>query len=510
VKHLNFLNINVLLSISSLVICPSAMALQIFVDIADSGKTLVLEAEANDTIENIRSKVQEEEGIATSAQQLSFMTLVLQDDRTLSDYGIDDEDTLLLNVLNIKRHSPLNDYSTYGQFYSHLNISHRFTNTQMNNIWSHVNSLHNNFTVDNNRFSFGLNANQYQDVYRMLKQVGYDLTINKRKNRSIAARSADSTDPVQLASNTVFSDIITDIPTVPDMGNTLLHRQKSINDKYLKNMPFSVWGTGNLEYGSLDLSGNTQHFSSSGVTVGIDSQPHPDLILGSAVGYGFGNDKLDNLGSRTSSEQITASLYMSYFPHENWSFDGILGYGDISLQNRRWTSMSDDVMTGERDGHISFGSFSLNRLFNFDIYQLHSYVRGDITNINLDDYDEFNADSALSYQSVSTYAKSTSAGTELLCNIPVRHGQFTSSVALQYTHNFSGNAEQDLYYKDLGATSPHYTISIQAPPVSTVSLGTSLKYINSDGHSIDLAYTALNGSNSYRASQVNLTAKLQF
>jgi hypothetical protein len=486
------------------------MAMQIFVTIVDSGKKITLDVESSDSIEHIRTIIDDKEGIAPSVQQLTFMSTILVNGNTLDYYSIGKEDTLFLSILTANRASPITDNSTYAQLSSHLAISRRFTQAQMNNIWSHVDSLHDNFSLDNNRLAFDLNANDYQDVYRMLKQVGYDLTINKRKNRSIAARFADSTDPVQLASNTIFSDIITDIPTVPDMGYSGVNGKKSINDTYFKNLPLSVWGTGSLEYGSVDLTGNTQHFSSRGVTVGIDSQFHPNLIIGSAIGYGFGKDKLDNLGSQTKSDQVTTSLYMSYLPSKNWSIDGILGYGNITLDNQRWTTLNTEIVEGKRDGHISFGTFSLNRVFNLDMYRLRTFVRGDITKIKLNNYDEFNSESALSYQSVTSYAKSSSVGSEILCDLPIKHGRLTSSIALQYTHNFSGDADQDMYYSSLGSDSTHYNLSIEATPVSTVSLGTNLKYINSEGHSIDLAYTALNGSNSYRASRVNLTARLTF
>jgi len=269
---------------------------------------------------------------------------------------------------------------------------------------------------------------------------------------------------------------------VPVPGTSHVAPKQCLNERLFNSRDSALWYSGHLNYGSTTAAaaqGNS--LTSPGLTVGLDHRLAERVIVGAALGQGWSDTVLNSTGSRTRVDSTHGSLYANYRPMGPMSIDALFGFGDASMDNRRWVDTDSAWVRGTRHGSTWYGSLALTAPIQGSVLRLEPYLRSDFVQSTLQPYSESGSTpSAMSYSSMYGSNSTLSAGAVGLHDFPVAGHVLTPLVGLKYQRLFNDASVTSVYCTDNGSANP-YALSLGSTPQMVTTRQLGLRYRDSLG-----------------------------
>ena len=212
------------------------------------------------------------------------------------------------------------------------------------------------------------------------------------------------------------------------------------------------------------------------------------LTAGVGVGHGHDRTKIGGNGTLSEGDSYVGALYGSWRATGDLVVDGVLGYGALEFDSRRWSSDAGDYAFGERSGSVLFGSASVALERRGAGLAWAPYARLQFGSVDLDAFTETGADVfALSYEAATVDSLATALGASFDWTLQRRSGVLTPSLRFEWRHEFEGADDQTVAYADWLA-SPDYRVGLERWARDSVSLGMGVQWRALSGWSYGVDY----------------------
>jgi uncharacterized protein YhjY with autotransporter beta-barrel domain len=223
---------------------------------------------------------------------------------------------------------------------------------------------------------------------------------------------------------------------------------------------WGVWTAGTITNGQRERNARSNGFDfrSDGITVGAHWRIGDRFLLGVAAGYGWNDTDLDEARSKLDARQRALSLYGLWHPGERWFVDGILGWGQLDFDIRRYSAVAGTTGTAQRDGDQVFGSLTAGYEHSTgNGLTLTGYGRVDSSRTKLDGYREHGLGIYdLSYGSQTVENSGAAVGLEGSFPIVTTRGNvFRPYWMFEYRDSFENRSDVNLNYVILPAANDY-------------------------------------------------------
>ena len=256
-----------------------------------------------------------------------------------------------------------------------------------------------------------------------------------------------------------------------------------------------VWTAGAVDWGRRDAQGQLDYrFSTSGVSAGVDMAVSDRWVAGVGLGYGHDRTKVGDNGTLSEADSYVGALYGSWRATDDLIVDGVLGYGSLAFDSRRWSSDAGEFAFGERSGSVLFGSASVALERSAAGLSWAPYARVQFGKVDLDGFTENGAGVfALKYDAMTVDSLATALGASFDWNLQRRSGLLTPNLRVEWRHEFESADDQTVSYADWLA-SPDYMVGLEHWARDSLSLSLGVQWQAVSGWSYGADYNGQAGS----------------
>ncbi|WP_274423239.1 autotransporter domain-containing protein [Chelativorans sp. YIM 93263] len=362
--------------------------------------------------------------------------------------GTSDPATVTVNV--IARPDPSQDQEVIGILRAQAETAKRFAVTQTGNFNRRLEQLHNE--GDRRSNSLNLNIGMQDDSLRTA--YGQEIEADPALE---AFRSMQGAPKVDAASHAA--------------------------DRLPSSLAF--WTGGYVNFSEADSGGLDLDSTMAGVSGGIDYRFSRKFVAG--LGFGYGRDKTEvgDNGTESKAYAWSVAAYGSYKPMPSIFIDGLIGYGFMDFDSRRYVTETGDIVTGSRDGTQVFGSVSAGYEYRQDHWLISPYGGLEASRSKLDGFSEIGGGIwGLTYGDQTLDTLYGTLGLRFEHAIPRAWGVLTPRGRIEYTHDFEGSSRASLSYTDVGSL-PY---AIEFDPLSRDRLTIGLGFDALIGESWNLSF----------------------